>query len=117
MWAVAEAERRTIYEKSCCGRLAFSLPALDVAEVPLEELVPAGLRRAAAARLPEVSEVELLRHFTELSTLNFGVETGSYPLGSCTMKYNPKVNEVACRLEGFAGLHPYQPEALAQGAL
>jgi len=114
---VAEAERRTIYEKSCCGRRAFSLPALDVAEVPLEELVPAGLRRAAAARLPEVSEVELLRHFTELSTLNFGVETGSYPLGSCTMKYNPKVNEVACRLEGFAGLHPYQPEALAQGAL
>ena len=114
---MAEAERRTIYEKSCCGRRAFSLPALDVAEVPLEELVPAGLRRAAAARLPEVSEVELLRHFTELSTLNFGVETGSYPLGSCTMKYNPKVNEVACRLEGFAGLHPYQPEALAQGAL
>ena len=114
---MAEAERRTIYEKSCCGRRAFSLPALDVAEVPLEELVPAGLRRAAAARLPEVSEVELLRHLTELSTLNFGVETGSYPLGSCTMKYNPKVNEVACRLEGFAGLHPYQPEALAQGAL
>ena len=114
---MADAERRTIYEKSCCGRRAFSLPALDVAEVPLEELVPAGLRRAAPARLPEVSEVDLLRHFTELSTLNFGVETGSYPLGSCTMKYNPKVNEVACRLEGFAGLHPYQPEALAQGAL
>jgi glycine dehydrogenase subunit 2 len=114
---VADAGRRTIYEKSRCGRRAFSLPALDVPEVPLDDLVPAGLRRAAPARLPEVSEMDLLRHFTELSTLNFGVETGSYPLGSCTMKYNPKVNEVACRLEGFAGLHPYQPESLAQGAL
>jgi glycine dehydrogenase subunit 2 len=114
---VADRERRTIYEKSRRGRRAFSLPALDVPEVPLDDLVPAGLRRAAPARLPEISEVDLLRHFTELSTLNFGVETGSYPLGSCTMKYNPKVNEVACRLEGFAGLHPYQSEALAQGAL
>ncbi len=112
-----EVERRTIYEKSCCGRRAYSLPATDVPEVPLDELVPAGLRRAAPPRLPEVSELDLLRHFTHLSTLNFGVESGSYPLGSCTMKYNPKVNEVACRLEGFAGLHPYQPQALVQGAL
>ena len=86
-------------------------------EVPLDELVPAGLRRTAPARLPEVSELDLLRHFTHLSTLNFGVESGSYPLGSCTMKYNPKVNEVASRLDGFAGLHPYQPESLVQGAL
>jgi len=110
-------ERRTIYEKSCCDRRAYSLPATDVPEVPLDELVPAGLRRAAPARLPEVGELDLLRHFTELSSLNFGVESGSYPLGSCTMKYNPKVNEVAARLEGFAGLHPYQPESLVQGAL
>jgi glycine dehydrogenase subunit 2 len=79
--------------------------------------VPAAMRRAAPARLPEVSEIDLLRHYTQLSTLNFGVESGSYPLGSCTMKYNPKVNEVASRLEGFSGLHPYQPEALVQGAL
>src|SRR5450759_3009120 len=114
---MADAQRRTIYEKSCCGRRAFSLPALDVPEVPLGELVPAGLRRAAPARLPEVSEIDLLRHFTELSTLNFGVETGSYPLGSCTMKYNPRINEVVSRLDGFTGLHPYQPESLVQGAL
>ena len=111
------AERRTIYEKSCCDRRAHSLPATDVPEVPLDELVPAGLRRAAPARLPEVGELDLLRHVTELSSLNFGVESGSYPLGSCTMKYNPKVNEVAARLDGFAGLHPYQPESLVQGAL
>ena len=110
-------DRRTIYEKSCCGRRAWSLPAAGVPEVPLEELVPEGLRRSRAPRLPEVSEVDLLRHFTGLSALNFGVESGSYPLGSCTMKYNPKVNEVTARLEGFSGLHPYQPEALVQGAL
>jgi glycine dehydrogenase subunit 2 len=110
-------DRRTIYEKSCCGRRAYSLPAADVPETPLDELVPAGLRRTAPPRLPEVSEIDLLRHFTGLSTLNFGVENGSYPLGSCTMKYNPKVNEVTCTLEGFAGLHPYEPESLVQGAL
>ena len=77
-------------------------------------------RRCAArapARLPELSEIDLLRHFTGLSTLNYGVDSGSYPLGSCTMKYNPRVNEAAARLDGFAGLHPYQPEALVQGAL
>ncbi len=112
-----EADRRTIYEKSHCGRRAYNLPVTDVPELSLDELVPAGLRREVPAGLPEVSEIDLLRHFTYLSTLNFGVETGSYPLGSCTMKYNPKVNEVACRLEGFAGLHPYQPEQLAQGAI
>jgi len=112
-----EPDRRTIYEKSCCGRGAWSLPAADVPEVPLEELIPEGLRRSCAPRLPEVGEIDLLRHFTGLSALNFGVESGSYPLGSCTMKYNPKVNEVTARLEGFSGLHPYQPEALVQGAL
>jgi len=114
---VPSADRRTIYEKSCCGRRAYSLPASDVPQIPLDELVPAGLRRACPARLPEVGELDLLRHFTELSSLNFGVESGSYPLGSCTMKYNPKINEVVSRLEGFAGLHPYQPESLVQGAL
>ena len=115
-WTVADLGRRTIYEKSCCDRRAYSLPATDVPEVPLEELVPAALRRTVPARLPEVGELELLRHFTGLSRLNFGVESGSYPLGSCTMKYNPKVDEVVCRLEGFSGLHPYQPESLLQGA-
>jgi glycine dehydrogenase subunit 2 len=114
---MAEPDRRTIYEKSSPGRRAFSLAALDVPEIPLDDLIPASLRRSAPARLPEVSEIELLRHFGGLSALNFGVESGSYPLGSCTMKYNPKINEVAARLEGFAGLHPYQPESLTQGAL
>ena len=114
---MGELDRRTIYERSRRGRRAFSLPPLDVPEMPLDELVPPGLRRAAPARLPEVSEIELVRHFTGLSALNFGVDSGSYPLGSCTMKYNPKINEVAARLEGFSGLHPYEPEELVQGAL
>ena len=114
---MAGPDRRTIYEKSRAGRTAYSLPALDVPEAPLDELIPTGMRRAAPPRLPEVSEIELVRHFTGLSALNFGVDSGSYPLGSCTMKYNPKINEVTARLEGFAGLHPYQPETLVQGAL
>lgn len=109
--------RSTIYERSRPGRRAFTLPPLEIPEEPLDDVVPAGLRRSRPARLPEVSEVDLVRHFTGLSALNFGVDSGSYPLGSCTMKYNPKVNEITTRLEGFAGLHPYQPEALAQGAL
>jgi glycine dehydrogenase subunit 2 len=107
----------TIFERSRPGRRAFSLPACDVPERPLDELVPAGQRRVAPARLPEVSELELVRHFTELSTLNYGVDSGPYPLGSCTMKYNPKINERVAALEGFSGLHPYEPEALVQGAL
>jgi glycine dehydrogenase subunit 2 len=107
----------TIFERSRPGRRAFSLPACDVPERPLDELVPAEQRRATPARLPEVSELELVRHFTELSTLNYGIDSGPYPLGSCTMKYNPKINERVAALEGFSGLHPYEPEALVQGAL
>jgi len=113
----ADVDRTTIYEKSSPGRRAYSLPELGVPEAPAAELVPDSLRRTAPARLPEISEIDLLRHFTGLSTLNYGVDTGSYPLGSCTMKYNPRVNEAAARLDGFAGIHPYQPEALVQGAL
>ena len=112
-----DVDRTTIYEKSSPGRRAYTLPELGVPEVPAAELVPEALRRTAPARLPEISEIDLLRHFTGLSTLNYGVDSGSYPLGSCTMKYNPRVNEVAARLDGFAGLHPYQPESLVQGAL
>ncbi len=110
-------DRASIYEKSRPGRRAYSLPELGVPEVPVDELVPEALRRTDPARLPEISEIDLLRHFTGLSTLNYGVDSGSYPLGSCTMKYNPRVNEVVARLDGFAGLHPHQPEALVQGAL
>jgi glycine dehydrogenase subunit 2 len=107
----------TIYEKSRPGRRAAVAPALDVPERPLDEIVPAALRRARPARLPEAAEIDIVRHYTGLSELNFGVDSGAYPLGSCTMKYNPKVNEAVASLEGFRGLHPYQPESLVQGAL
>jgi glycine dehydrogenase subunit 2 len=109
--------RLTIFERSRPGRRAAATPALDVPDRPLDEVVPAALRRTRPARFPEVAEVDIVRHFTNLSALNYGVDNGAYPLGSCTMKYNPRVNERAAALEGFRGLHPYQPESLAQGAL
>jgi glycine dehydrogenase subunit 2 len=102
-----------IYEKSRAGRRGARLPRHDL---PRAE-VPAELRRARPPRLPEVSEPELLRHFTELSTRNFGVDTGFYPLGSCTMKHNPRVNERVVALPGFRDLHPLQEEDGIQGAL
>jgi glycine dehydrogenase subunit 2 len=104
---------KLIYEKSQPGRVGYSLrrPDLPAAEVPEE------LRRAEPPRLPELAEPEVLRHFTELSTRNFGVDTGFYPLGSCTMKYNPRVNERVVALPGFAHLHPLQEEDGIQGAL
>ncbi len=111
------AQRPTIFELSHPGRRASSLPACDVPERPLDEVVPAALRRTRPARLPEVAEIDLVRHFTALSTLNYGVDSGPYPLGSCTMKYNPKVNEALAGLPGFRDLHPYQPEQQVQGAL
>ncbi len=102
-----------IFEKSKPGRRSSSLPRYDLpkAEVPEE------LRRSRPPRLPEVSEPELVRHFTDLTTRNFGVDTGFYPLGSCTMKYNPRVNERVAALPGFRDLHPLQEEEGAQGAL
>ncbi|AET70193.1 glycine cleavage system protein P [Desulfosporosinus orientis DSM 765] len=106
-----------IFELSADGRSAVSLPACDVPEVPVETLISADLLRQEQPHLPEVSEVDVVRHFTRLSTFNHGVDTGFYPLGSCTMKYNPKVNEMLSRLSGFTNLHPYQPESLTQGAL
>src|SRR5688500_9248506 len=102
-----------IYEKSRPGRRAATLPRHDL---PAAE-VPADLRRAEPPRLPELAEPELVRHFTELSTRNFGIDTGFYPLGSCTMKYNPRVNERVVALPGFRDLHPLQEEDGAQGAL
>ncbi len=104
---------KLIYERSQPGRRASSLPRPDVTAPPVAE----GLRRKSPPRLPEVSEPELVRHFTELSTRNFGVDTGFYPLGSCTMKYNPRVNERVVGLPGFRDLHPLQEEDSAQGAL
>lgn len=109
--------RQLIFELSKPGRHGTALPQPDVPVRPLEELIPGEFLREEEPNLPEVSEVDAVRHFTELSTLNHGVDTGFYPLGSCTMKYNPKVNEDMARLPGFAALHPYQPQELAQGAL
>lgn len=106
-----------IFELSREGRKGVSLPACDVPEVPVEELVPSSYLRTEDPELPQVAEVDVVRHFTRLSTFNHGVDTGFYPLGSCTMKYNPKVNEKVARLPGFTQLHPYQPEELTQGAL
>jgi len=105
-----------IFELSTPGRKAYSLPAQDVPAAPLDG-VPDGLLRTGLDGFPEVSEVGLVRHFTRLSTWNYGVDTGMYPLGSCTMKYNPKVNEAVARMNGFAGLHPLAPAEVAQGAL
>jgi glycine dehydrogenase subunit 2 len=105
---------RLIYEKSQPGRRASHIPlheSLPRADVPEE------LRRSEPPRLPEVPEFELIRHFTQLSTRNFGIDTGFYPLGSCTMKYNPRINERLVTLPGFANLHPLQDEDGAQGAL
>ncbi len=104
---------KLVYERSKPGRRACSLPVSGV-DAPG---VPDELRRAEPPRLPEVSEPELVRHFTELTTRNFGVDTGFYPLGSCTMKHNPRINEVVARLPGFADLHPLQEEDASQGAL
>ncbi|MDE3190596.1 MAG: aminomethyl-transferring glycine dehydrogenase subunit GcvPB [Acidobacteriota bacterium] len=105
---------KLIYERSQAGRRASVIPR--PAGLPAPE-IPDDLRRAEPPRLPEVPEFELVRHFTELSTRNFGVDTGFYPLGSCTMKYNPRINERLVTLPGFAHLHPHQEEDGAQGAL
>jgi glycine dehydrogenase subunit 2 len=93
---------KLIYEKSQAGRRGLAIPKPDL-PVPA---VPAELARREPPRLPELAEPEVLRHFTELSTRNFGIDTGFYPLGSCTMKYNPRINERVVGLPGFARLHP-----------
>ena len=109
--------RPLIFEMSSPGRSAYTLPKCDVPEKPKDELLPPGALRANAPELPEVSEVDVVRHYTKMSQLNHGVDVGFYPLGSCTMKYNPKVNERAATLPGFSELHPYVPEEASQGAL
>ena len=106
-----------LYEKSRPGRIGYQVPPADVPEVPMEELIPADLLRTTPADLPEVSENEVLRHFVRLSQWNYAIDTGMFPLGSCTMKYNPRLNELVARLPGFARLHPHTPVHLAQGAL
>jgi glycine cleavage system P protein (glycine dehydrogenase) subunit 2 len=106
-----------IFERSSPGKAAYQLPPLDVPPASPSDGIPKELLRDAIEGFPEVSEVEVVRHFTRLSSWNYGVDTGAYLLGSCTMKYNPKINEVVARLKGLANLHPYQPQALAQGCL
>jgi len=104
---------KLIFEKSQTGRRGGELPHYELPPAK----VPDELRRETAPRLPELAEPEIVRHFTELSTRNFGIDTGFYPLGSCTMKYNPRVNERLAMLPGFRDLHPYQDEDASQGAL
>ena len=106
---------RLIFELSSPGRVAFSLPDADVPEA--KEAIPARYRRSAPPALPEVSELDVIRHYSRLSRMNYGVDTHFYPLGSCTMKYNPKINEDVARLPGFARMHPLTPPDLAQGVL
>jgi glycine dehydrogenase subunit 2 len=107
----------TIFQRSRPGRRAFVAPPLDVPERPIDELLPARLRRREGPRLPEVSEPEIVRHYNRLSKRNFDLDTGFYPLGSCTMKHNPKLHERVAALPGNARLHPLQDPAHAQGAL
>ena len=108
---------RLIFELSSPGRLAYSLPELDVPVGDVRSRLPEAALRREPPALPEVSELDLVRHYSRLSQMNYGLDTHFYPLGSCTMKYNPKINEDMARLPGFARLHPLTPEPLAQGVL
>ncbi len=106
-----------VFEKSAPGKRGIELPPLDVPTVDVKKAVGAENARDEVAGFPEVSEIEVIRHFTRLSTWNFAIDLGMYPLGSCTMKYNPRVNEFVARLDGVATEHPYQPLDLSQGCL
>ncbi len=106
-----------IFEITKEGRIGYSLPELDVPQLDLSDLLPEGNIRQVEAELPEVSELDIMRHYTALSNRNHGVDSGFYPLGSCTMKYNPKINESVARFPGFANIHPLQDESTVQGAL
>ena len=106
-----------LFEMGSPGRTAYSLPKCDVPEVELEAILPTTEIRNPIDNLPELTELDVVRHFTRLSQWNFSIDTNFYPLGSCTMKYNPKVNNETANLSGFAQHHPYTPEALSQGSL
>ena len=106
-----------LFEISSPGKMAYQLPELDVPAADPRAALGLENTRREIDGFPEVSEVEAIRHFTRLSTWNYAVDLGLYPLGSCTMKYNPRVNEAVARIEGLAWTHPYQPEALTQGSL
>jgi glycine dehydrogenase subunit 2 len=106
-----------VFERSSPGKRGYQLPDLDVPAVSAEQALGAENTRKEIEGFPEISEVEAIRHFTRLSTQNYAIDLGLYPLGSCTMKYNPRVNELVARTEGLAWAHPYQPESLSQGAM
>src|SRR6202790_2037504 len=106
-----------LFELSSPGKKGYQLPELDVPPIDATAALGASNVRDAITDFPEVSEVEAIRHFTRLSTWNYAIDLGLYPLGSCTMKYNPRVNELVARLEGLAWAHPYQPASLSQGAM
>src|SRR6202790_1382871 len=105
-----------VFEKSSPGKKAYKMPPLDVPVVDPQSLLGEAAR-ADLGLMPELSEIEIIRHFTRLSTWNYAIDLGMYPLGSCTMKYNPRVNELVARIEGLAEAHPYRPDTLAQGIL
>jgi len=105
-----------LFEISSPGKRAYKLPALDVPAIDPASALGKECR-TQYAQLPEISEIEVIRHFTRLSTWNYAIDLGMYPLGSCTMKYNPRVNELVARTEGLAEAHPYRPDSLAQGSL
>src|SRR5262245_6472186 len=117
MHTAKPAYDKLIFELSPPGRHAYSLPDSDVPVSDPAQLLPTAHLREKPADLPEVSEFDVVRHYSRLSRMNYGVDTHFYPLGSCTMKYNPKINEDMARLPGFARLHPLAAEAVAQGAL
>src|ERR1700712_1539958 len=106
-----------IFEKSSPGKKGYRLAQLDVPAVDAAALLGGALRTDDLGAMPELSEIEIIRHFTRLSTWNYAIDLGMYPLGSCTMKYNARVNEVVVRMDGLANAHPYLPEKAAQGAL
>ncbi|MYL63136.1 aminotransferase class V-fold PLP-dependent enzyme [Bacillus hwajinpoensis] len=110
-------DQALIFELSEPERISYSLPELDVPDIDLDEWLPEEFNRKTEPELPEVSELQLMRHYTALSKRNHGVDSGFYPLGSCTMKYNPKINEDVARYPGFAFIHPLQEEETVQGAL
>src|SRR5579875_2340294 len=105
-----------VFEKSSPGKKAYKMPPLDVPEVDAEALLGENAR-GDLWMMPELSEFEIIRHYTRLSTWNYAIDLGMYPLGSCTMKYNARVNEAVARIAGLANAHPYQPERMTQGAL
>lgn len=109
--------KKLVFELSKSGRMAVDLPAIDVPEKTIASILPAGELREQVPDLPELSEVDVVRHYTALSRRNYGLDSGFYPLGSCTMKYNPKINEEVAKLAGFTNIHPFQSEATVQGAL